>query len=115
PVEPYANRLLRDQSGDLLKGLGSQTLASAGILWGLPARVDSALNRLDAGMLAFDVSTLENRLDRIIRVALRAVSAVIFGGMLIGGAVLLGPVPPLGIGLMCASVIPLLHAVFGRR
>jgi hypothetical protein len=40
---------------------------------------------------------------------------VIFGGMLIGGALLLAPAPPLGITLMCVSVIPLLHAVFGRR
>jgi len=115
PVEPYANRLIRDQSAGLLQDLGSQTVANIGTLWRLPARVDATLNRLDAGALVFDVSTLENRLDRIIRVAFRAVSAVIFGGMLIGGALLLAPVPPLGVGLMCASVVPLLHAVFGRR
>ena len=115
PVEPYANRLLRDQSGSLLQDLGAQSVSNLGALWRLPARVDATLNRLDAGSLVFDVSSLEHRLDRIIRVALRAVSAVIFGGMLIGGVLLLGPVPPLGIGLMCASVIPLLHAVFGRR
>jgi len=115
PVEPYANRLLRDQGGSLLQGLGSQTVTNLGTLWRLPARVDATLDRLDAGALAFDVSSLENRLDRIIRVAFRAVSAVIFGGMLIGGALLLGPAAPLGIVLMCASVVPLLHAVFGRR
>lgn len=115
PVEPYANRLIRDQSAGLLQDLGSQTVTNIGSLWRLPARVESTLDRLDAGALAFDVSSLENRLDRIIRVAFRAVSAVIFGGMLIGGALLLGPVAPLGIVLMSASVIPLLHAVFGRR
>ncbi|MFC7788137.1 ABC1 kinase family protein [Microbacterium sp. MAHUQ-60] len=115
PVEPYANRLLRDQSGNLLQDLGAQSVSNLGALWRLPARLDATLDQLDAGSLVFDVSTLENRLDRIIRVALRAVSAVIFGGMLIGGALLLGPVAPLGITLMCASVIPLLHAVFGRR
>jgi len=115
PVEPYANRLLRDQGGHLLQDLGAQTVGNLGTLWRLPARVESTLDRLDAGALAFDVSSLENRLDRIIRVAFRAVSAVIFGGMLIGGALLLAPAPPLGITLMCVSVIPLLHAVFGRR
>src|SRR5690606_138023 len=99
PVEPYANRLLRDQSGSLLQDLGAQSVSNLGALWRLPARVDATLNRLDAGSLVFDVSSLEHRLDRIIRVALRAVSAVIFGGMLIGGVLLLGPVPPLGIGL----------------
>ncbi|MGB3373622.1 MAG: AarF/UbiB family protein, partial [Microbacterium sp.] len=115
PVEPYANRLIRDQSAGLLQDFGSQTVTNMGTLWRLPARVDATLDRLDAGTLAFDVSSLENRLDRIIRVAFRAVSAVIFGGMLIGGALLLDPAAPLGIGLMCASVVPLLHAVFGRR
>lgn len=115
PVEPYANRLIRDQSAGLLQDLGSQTVTNIGTLWRLPARVDATLNRLDAGALVFDVSSLENRLDRIIRVALRAVSAVIFGGMLIGGVLLLGPAAPLGIVLMSASAVPLLHAVFGRR
>ncbi|MGQ7312873.1 ABC1 kinase family protein [Microbacterium arabinogalactanolyticum] len=115
PVEPYAARLLRDQGGGLLKDVGAQTVSTLGSLWRFPARLDSTLDRLDAGGLTFDVSSLENRLDRIIRVAHRAVSAVLFGGLLIGGILLLAAVPPLGIVLMCVSVVPLLHAVFGRR
>jgi len=115
PVEPYAARLLRDQSGGLLKDVGAQTVSNLGSLWRLPARLDSTLDRLDAGSLTFDISSLENRLDRIIRVAHRAVSAVLFGGLLIGGILLLAAAPPLGIVLMCVSVVPLLHAVFGRR
>ncbi|WP_298864137.1 AarF/UbiB family protein [uncultured Microbacterium sp.] len=115
PVEPYADRLIKDQSAGLLADLGTQTVSNIGALWRLPARVDSTLDKLDAGALTFDVSTLENRLDRIIRVAYRAVSAVLFGGLLIGGALLLASAPPLGIVLMCVSVVPLLHAVFGRR
>ena len=115
PVEPYAARLLRDQSGGLLKDIGAQTAANLGSLWRLPARVDSTLDRLDAGTLTFDISSLENRLDRIIRVAYRVVSAVLFGGLLIGGALLLATAPPLGIVLMCVSAVPLLHALFGRR
>ncbi|MGB3731982.1 ABC1 kinase family protein, partial [Microbacterium sp.] len=115
PVEPYADRLVKDQSAGLLTDLGKQTVSNIGTLWRLPARVDSTLDRLDAGALTFDVSSLEHRLDRIIRVAYRAVSAVLFGGLLIGGILLLGPAAPLGIVLMCVSVVPLLHAVFGRR
>jgi len=115
PVEPYAARLLRDQGGGLLKDVGAQTVSNLGSLWRLPARLDSTLDRLDAGGLTFDVSSLENRLDRIIRVAHRAVSAVLFGGLLIGGILLLAAAPALGIVLMCVSVVPLLHAVFGRR
>jgi predicted unusual protein kinase regulating ubiquinone biosynthesis (AarF/ABC1/UbiB family) len=115
PVEPYADRLIKDQSAGLLKDLGSQTVSNLGTLWRLPARVESTLDKLDAGALTFDVSTLENRLDRIIRVAYRAVSAVLFGGLLIGGALLLASAAPLGIVLMYVSVVPLLHALFGRR
>lgn len=115
PVQPYAEKLIRDESGGVLKDFGAQAVAGAGILWRLPGRVDSTLDRLESGMLRFDISSLETRLDRIIRVAYRAVSAVLFGGMLTGGALLLAPVPPLGIGLMVVSAVPLLHAVFGRR
>ncbi|GAA2896678.1 ABC1 kinase family protein [Microbacterium esteraromaticum] len=115
PVEPYATKLLRDESGGMLRDLGAQSMTNMSTLWRLPARVDAALNRLDSGSLTFDISSLELRLDRIIRVAYRAVSAVLFGGMLIGGVLLLEPASGWGVGLMCASVVPLLHAVFGRR
>lgn len=115
PVEPYATKLLRDESSGMLRDLGAQSMTNMSTLWRLPARVDAALNRLDSGSLTFDISSLELRLDRIIRVAYRAVSAVLFGGMLIGGVLLLGPASGWGVGLMCASVVPLLHAVFGRR
>ncbi|MEJ1089743.1 AarF/UbiB family protein [Microbacterium sp. Mu-80] len=115
PVEPYATKLLRDQSGHLVTDFAKQSAANAGALWRMPTRVDTLIDRFEAGSLTFDISRLENRLDRIIRVAFRAVSAVLFGGMLIGGAVLLGTVPWLGVTLMCASAVPLLHAVFGRR
>lgn len=115
PVEPYATKLLRDESGNLMQDMRDQTMANAATLWRLPARVDAALNRLDSGSLTFDISSLELRLDRIIRVAYRAVSAVLFGGMLIGGVLLLEPASGWGVGLMVASVVPLLHAVFGKR
>ena len=115
PVEPYATKLLRDESGGMLRDLGAQSMTNMSTLWRLPARVDAALNRLDSGSLTFDISSLELRLDRIIRVAYRAVSAVLFGGLLIGGVLLLEPASGWGVGLMCASVVPLLHAVFGRR
>ncbi|MFJ4045753.1 ABC1 kinase family protein [Microbacterium sp. NPDC089987] len=115
PVEPYATKLLRDESGNLMQDVRDQAMTNMSTLWRLPARVDGVLNRLDSGSLTFDISSLELRLDRIIRVAYRAVSAVLFGGMLIGGVLLLEPTSGWGVGLMCASVVPLLHAVFGKR
>ncbi|WP_336644879.1 ABC1 kinase family protein [Microbacterium sp. USHLN186] len=115
PVEPYATKLLRDEGGNFMRDVRDQAMTNMSSVWRLPTRVDAVLDRLEAGALTFDISSLENRLDRIIRVAFRAVSAVLFGGMLIGGVLLLGPLAPLGIVLMCVSVIPLLHAIFGRR
>ncbi|PKI91146.1 ABC transporter [Actinomycetales bacterium SN12] len=115
PVEPYATKLLRAESGNLMQDVRDQAMTNMSTLWRLPARVDGVLNRLDSGSLTFDISSLELRLDRIIRVAYRAVSAVLFGGMLIGGVLLLEPASGWGVGLMCASVVPLLHAIFGRR
>lgn len=111
PVEPYATRLLRDESGNLMQDLAGQTLTNAATLWRLPGRVDAALTRLDRGELTFDLSRLERRLDTLVRIGRRAVSAVLFGGMLIGGILLLGAVPWLGITLMAASVVPLGHTV----
>lgn len=115
PVEPYAARLLRDATGGLVRDASRQVVANAGILWRLPDRIESTLNRLDNGALTFDTSRLERRLDMIIDIARRAISAVLFGGMLIGGILLLGPVPWLGVTLMSASALPLLHAIFARR
>ena len=115
PVEPYATKLLRDESGNLMQDLGAQAMSNVSSMWRLPARVDGVLDRLDSGSLTFDISSLELRLDRIIRVAYRAVSAVLFGGMLIGGVLLLEPASGWGVGLMCVSVLPMLHALFGKR
>jgi len=112
PVAPYATRLLRDESGNLLQDVAGQTVSTAATLWRLPGRVDAALTRLDNGELTFDLSRLERRLDTLVRIGKRAVSALLFAGMLIGGILLLGPVPWLGVTLMVASALPLLHAVF---
>lgn len=115
PVEPYATKLLRDESGNLMQDLGAQAMSNMSSMWRLPARVDGVLDRLDSGSLTFDISSLELRLDRIIRVAYRAVSAVLFGGMLIGGVLLLEPASGWGVALICVSGVPLLHALFGKR
>src|SRR5690606_8132000 len=112
---PYAQRLLRDESGGLLRDVGAQAVSNAGIVWRLPKRVDDLITRVDEGSVTFDTSRLEKRLDTIIGVARRAVSAILFAGCVVGGALLLGPVMPLGIVLLAASVLPLAHALFGGR
>ncbi|WP_460783929.1 ABC1 kinase family protein [Microbacterium tumbae] len=113
-AEPYAARLIRDESGNLVQDVAAQALSTVTTTWRLPGRIDAIIGRMDAGDVTFDTSRLERRLDRLEHVVRRIASGVLFAGMLVGGAILLVPAPPLGITLMAVSVLPLLHAVFAR-
>lgn len=117
-AEPYAARLIRDESGNVIQAFARQAVSTASTTWRLPARIDDVITRIDDGTVTFDTSRLERRLDSLMRIGRRAVAALLFGGLLIGGAVLLVPAAPLGIVLMAGSAVPLLYAVFvgvGRR
>jgi len=118
-VEPYASQLLREEGSGVARGFLDQAMSSAGILWGMPQRLDSVVSKIEQGRLSFDTSRLERRLDRLEGVARRVVSAVLFAALLIGGAVLVASNPALGWTLVGLSALPLLHALlaglFGRR
>ena len=117
-AEPYAGRLLREQSGGLMRDMADQAMETAAITYRLPKRIDAIISRVDAGTVTFDTSRLERRLDRLEGIARRIGSGVLFAAMLVGGALLVPTLEPLGITLICASGLPLLHAVFaglGRR
>ena len=111
-IEPYATRLLADESGNLVRDLSQQAMSNAGILWRLPKRIDDIITRVDEGSVTFDTSRIERRLDRIDALVRRGVSALLFAALLIGGAVVLTANPVLGTVLMSVSVLPLLHALF---
>ncbi|MCT1477466.1 AarF/ABC1/UbiB kinase family protein [Microbacterium sp. p3-SID336] len=115
-AEPYAARLLRDESGNLMQEMAQQAMTNAATTWRLPGRIDHIITRLDDGNVSFDTARLERRLDRLEGIARRIASGVLFAAMLVGGALLVAPLPPLGITLLCVSVLPLLGALFlGRR
>ncbi|PRA81476.1 AarF/ABC1/UbiB kinase family protein [Microbacterium sp. MYb66] len=117
-AEPYAGRLLRDESGNIVQAFANQAMGTMGTTWRLPGRIDRIITRIDDGNVSFDTSRLERRLDRLEGIARRIASGVLFAALLIGGALLVPSVPPLGITLICVSVLPLLHSVFagvGRR
>ncbi|MHC9046303.1 ABC1 kinase family protein [Microbacterium saperdae] len=117
-AEPYAGRLLRDETGNVVQAFASRAMEIAGITMRLPKRIDDIIGRVDDGTVSFDTSRLERRLDRLEGIARRIASGVLFAAMLVGGALLVTPLPPLGITLICASALPLLHSVFagvGRR
>ncbi len=114
-VEPYAQRLLRDESGNLVKEFGRQALDVAKVAWGLPARMDAVLTRAEEGTLAVSAPKVERAVLRVERTGRRLVWAVVFSGVLIAGAVVRPDDAVLGTWLMAGSALPLVLAVFGRR
>ncbi|MFB8145544.1 ABC1 kinase family protein [Microbacterium sp. NPDC056003] len=117
-VEPYAAQLVRDERGNVVQGFAREAVTVAGIAARLPRRLDDMVTRLEEGRLTADSPKAEQRMRALERVVRRAVSAVLFAGLFIGGAVLRPDEPVAGTTLMVVSALPLLHAVFsgfGRR
>ncbi|MGC5222539.1 ABC1 kinase family protein [Micromonospora sp. DT81.3] len=111
-VEPYANRLIREESGNVVQGFARQAVSSASVAARLPQRLDELATRIEDGRLVAQVPRIERRLDRVERMVRRVVSAILFAALLIGGIVLRADEAILGTVLMAASVLPLLHALF---
>ncbi|MGC4173959.1 ABC1 kinase family protein [Demequina sp.] len=114
-VEPYAQQLLKSESGNLVMDFVKQAVDVAQIAWGLPSRVDSVISRLEDGTLPVSVPKVEAAVVRIERIAKRAVGALLFVGLLVAGAVIYDSNHPLGITFMAASAVPFLYALFGAR
>jgi len=115
-VEPYAAQLLRDERGNVVQDLGREALDIAGVAVSLPKRIDAVITRFEDGSVAVTSPKLEQRIAGLDRVARRVVSAVLFVGLLVAGAVLRADDVVLGTVFMAVSAIPFLHAVFsGRR
>ena len=115
-VEPYAAQLIRDERGNLAQDLGRQALDIAAVTLRLPGRIDEVVTRLEDGSLSVNSPRLERQVARIERTARRLVSALLFGALLVAGAILRPDDQVLGTVLMAASALPLLHALFaGRR
>lgn len=114
-VEPYAQRLMREESGNVLQDLGTQVLGNAGLLWRLPRRLDELASRLEEGRIEVAVPAVEQRVARLETAARRLVSALVFGALLIAGAVLRAEDAVLGGVLMLASVLPLVQLLLPRR
>ncbi|GAA5229972.1 AarF/ABC1/UbiB kinase family protein [Arthrobacter cryoconiti] len=115
-VEPFAAVLLRDERGNIIRDVSKSALETAGMLGRLPRRVDGLLTRLDEGSLAVSSPRLERTVAQLNRMAQRLTSAVIFGVVLVAGAMVRSNDLVLGNVLMIASVIPLLNGLWvGRR
>ncbi|MDL5485856.1 ABC1 kinase family protein [Microbacterium wangruii] len=111
-VEPYAGQLLRDERGNVLQDAVTQAASTASIAAALPRRINDVIERIDEGAIAVETPRLDRRLARLERAARRVVSAILFGGLLVGGVLLRPAEEVFGTVLMVASVPPLLHALF---
>ena len=114
-VEPYAQQLLRSESGNLVADFAKQAAQVAGIAWKLPARVDDLLEQLEDGTLPIYVPKVEATVERVERLVKRVLGGVLFAALLIAGAILHRTEPGWGTALMVASGLPLLYALFGAR
>ncbi len=115
-VEPYAGSLVRSEGGRTVQDLGRQAMSTVASLAGMPRRIDGVLTQIEHGRLAVASPGTERRLAAVERAVGRVVSAVLFAGLVIAGALLRADDGALGAGLMVASVLPLGHAVLaGRR
>ncbi len=118
-AEPYAAKLIRAESGNLVQDAAKQALTLAGVLARLPQRIDDLTTRIEDGRLSVQTPRLDRRLDSLERTGRRVISAVLFATLLIGGILLWAENVVFGTALMALSALPLLHALFagivGRR
>ncbi|MET0861104.1 MAG: AarF/UbiB family protein [Microbacterium sp.] len=118
-VEPYANRLIREESGNLVQGFAKQAVSVASTLARLPQRLDELSDRIESGRVIVQNPRLERRIAGVEQMGRRLLAAVVFAALLIAGAVLRPDDVVFATVLMIASVVPLLYAFFagvlGRR
>lgn len=114
-VEPYAQQLIREERGNVASDIGRQALDNLALAWRLPGRLDALVTRVEEGSLAVTNPALERRIARLERTMTRAVSALLFGALLVAGAVVRTEDAVFGTVLMVVSLLPLLHSLFGGR
>ncbi|GAA2975606.1 AarF/ABC1/UbiB kinase family protein [Microbacterium terrae] len=117
-VEPYAQRLLRAESGNAVQAFAREAVAVAGITARLPRRLDDLVTRIEDGRVAVETPKLDARMRALERMGRRAVAGVVFAGMLVAGAVLHVDGIVFGAVLMWLSTVPAAYALLagvGRR
>ncbi|QLD13203.1 AarF/ABC1/UbiB kinase family protein [Microbacterium oleivorans] len=112
-VEPYAARLLREERGDLMREVTRRAMGFADVTMRLPQRLDGLITHLEDGNLDFDSRRLERRMSRLERLGRRAVSGIVFAGLLVAGVLLRPDDETFGTVLMGLSALPLLHVLLG--
>lgn len=110
-VEPYAQRLIREERGNTVQAVVREVGSVAAVTARLPRRVDALVDRLEEGAVSVQTPRVERRLRDLERMVRRVVSSVLFTGLLIGGILLQAEQAVFGTLLMIASAAPLAHAL----
>lgn len=111
-IEPYAARLAGNRAGTTARALLEQVVTTAGILGRLPAQLDELSTLIRHGRLTIQTPGVDRRLHALERLGRKAIAAVIFAGLLLGGIFLRQAEEVLGWVLIGTSALPLLYAVF---
>ncbi|GEB95590.1 hypothetical protein GCM10009724_05430 [Microbacterium lacticum] len=112
-VEPFAQRLLREESRGAVTDAAKSALSYAKTVLGLPVQIDHVAARIDRGELAVDTPEIDRRLDRLEGMLRLVIAAVVFAAMVVGGSLLWTAAPPLAVTLLVVSIVPLLIAPSG--
>ncbi|WP_295779870.1 AarF/UbiB family protein [uncultured Microbacterium sp.] len=110
-VEPYAQRLIREESGNTAQAIVREVGAVAAVAARLPRRIDNLIERFEDGSVTVQTPRIERRMRDLERMVRRVVSSVLFTGLLIGGVLLQAENAVFGTILMIVSIAPLSHAL----
>lgn len=114
-VEPFAQKLLREESRNVVADAGRGALSYARTVAALPTRIDHLIAKIDRGDLAVETPQIDRRLESLEGMLRRTIATVAFAALLIAGALLFASAPALAVILMIASAVPLGAALFGGR
>jgi predicted unusual protein kinase regulating ubiquinone biosynthesis (AarF/ABC1/UbiB family) len=114
-IAPYAQKLVEEAAGGGARVILGEIAAVARLLLALPKRVDSLIGRIEQGKLEVRLPEIRQYVSRFERAVLKLAGAIVFGTVLVTGAVLyLNGHVQLGVGLGAAAGALLLWVIFGR-
>lgn len=115
-IEPYAEQLIRDQTGPAVQDAAQKVASTVATAYRLPGRLTEVADRIEAGRIAVRTPDLDRRIASLERVGRRVISAVLFTGLAITGTLLVTDHSAIGYAVIAVSLVPLLHSVLlGRR
>lgn len=114
-IAPYADKLVSDEGGSTFDAILAEATKILKTAVGLPGRADRVLTLMERGELSVQTPLLDLRVRRLERSVGRVTSGLVFGALLIAGAILYETDPGLARLLVGASVLPLISLMFGGR